>query len=442
MLKGGRSILAKCLSLKTLAFYREYKSNFENKSDTPSESKNINTEEKVDHTLDRFFSKKDEFSNTSMFNFIQGSIGNCGMVSAISLLANNKGLYEKVVPKGQNFDMKNDSKITFNLYKLGQLHKVIVDKKLEFEGNELKYCKSIDNNLIGPLLEKALVKLHFEGNYKTVDSVPASFVFSSLSNNFFEEFHFNGKESTDINKIISHGFRTNSQMVVSFNDDEAPKLSLKNRHYYSLCGIEKNKKDNLVLYNPHGEIVSIKKNEFFDVKKIFEICYAENKIFGMPVIKTLLEIRETWPLKDSNENIHYVQYNLVVTEDGTDILINLNVNNLDPDIKPIVLIVKHKKKMEVVTASLLSQVSKNKEWLYFKNSLKATLNKGTFRIVFVISKYDRITSCEQCKNYLKNGGNKFFFRIASSKHCSIEKLLTSESEKIEKLLTDFNERLL
>ena len=126
----------------------------------------------------------------SVYNFIQGRIGNCGMVSSISLLANNKDLYNKVVPTGQNFDINDSSKVVFNLYKLGSLYEVEVDKTLPTKDNRLISCRSYNDNLVGPLLEKALVKLHFNGNYESAKSVCASFVLSSLTNNFFEEFYF------------------------------------------------------------------------------------------------------------------------------------------------------------------------------------------------------------------------------------------------------------
>ena len=125
---------------------------------------------------------------TTVYNFIQGKIGNCGMISSMSLLAKDKDLYNKVVPTGQNFDINDSSKVVFNLYKLGTLYEVEVDKTLPTKDNRLISCRSYNDNLVGPLLEKALVKLHFDGNYELSDNVRAPFIMSSLTNNFFEEF--------------------------------------------------------------------------------------------------------------------------------------------------------------------------------------------------------------------------------------------------------------
>ena len=40
-------------------------------------------------------------------NFKQGDLGNCGMVSSMLALENNKDLYHKVVPRGKSFNRKN-----------------------------------------------------------------------------------------------------------------------------------------------------------------------------------------------------------------------------------------------------------------------------------------------------------------------------------------------
>ena len=56
-------------------------------------------------------------------------LGNCGLVAAMATLAGNKELYDRVVPAGQNFRRgSRQLKFEFNLYKLGKLHRVAVDK--------------------------------------------------------------------------------------------------------------------------------------------------------------------------------------------------------------------------------------------------------------------------------------------------------------------------
>ena len=165
--------------------------------------------------LSSIFQNYDE--TITVYNFIQGKVGNCGMISSMSTLANDKNLFNKVVPIGQNFYSKNSSNVVFNLYKLGKLYEVEVNKTLPTKYYSLIYCRSSNNNIIGPLLEKAHVKLHFDGNYESSDGVPACFVMSSLTNYFFEELLVTSNDNNfNIDKLINHGLKTKSQMVVSF----------------------------------------------------------------------------------------------------------------------------------------------------------------------------------------------------------------------------------
>ena len=148
---------------------------------------------KIIVNMDNLISSKSKISiydeKIKVYNFIQGGIVNCGMISSITLLA-NKDLCNKVVQTGQNFDSKNSLNVVLNLYKLGKLYEVEVNKTLPTKNNSLIYCRSYNNNLVGPFLEKALVKLHFDENYKSSECVTASFVMSSLTNKFIEEFYF------------------------------------------------------------------------------------------------------------------------------------------------------------------------------------------------------------------------------------------------------------
>ena len=378
---------------------------------------------------------------TTVYNFIQGEIGNCGMISSISLLANNKDLLNKVVPTGQNFDSKNSTHVVFNLYKLGKLYRVEVSKTLPTKDNRLISCRSYNDNLVGPLLEKALVKLHFDGNYELAKNVRAPFVMTSLTNNFFEEFYlFANKDYHDIDKLISHGLETKSQMAVAFEDERASKLNLINNHYYSILNVEKSK-DNLVkLYNPHGKILSIPKNDFEKTEKKLEICYSENKIFGIPEIKTLIEFKDNWPLLNKeNENKHFVDYDLLIEEDKTTILLNIIVKKFSSDMKPIIIIDKINNKFEFISSSLVVYKFDNIDTVYRKYSLSDNLNRGKYKIaVYISSLYNgTLESCEECRKYLENGGSEFLFRLAASKQCKVAKSLKKRTNEIEKVLLDW-----
>ena len=57
----------------------------------------------------------------------------------------------------------------FNLYKFGKLHKVIVDGILSNDKYTLICSVTYNMNIVGPLQEKTLIKLHFDGKYESTD---------------------------------------------------------------------------------------------------------------------------------------------------------------------------------------------------------------------------------------------------------------------------------
>ena len=175
-------------------------------------------------------------------NFIQGKIGNCGLVASMATLASNRDLYEKVVPRGQNFKTSSTSetKFEFNLYKLGKLHKVVVDRSLSADGDGLIFSRSCNDSLVGPLLEKAIVQLHYGGNYESTRGINATNVLSSFTDSFFEHHLTNSKDTHfSLEELISHGLKTKSQMVVSFKKS-VKNLNLFSRHYYTLVDVKNN----------------------------------------------------------------------------------------------------------------------------------------------------------------------------------------------------------
>ena len=205
------------------------------------------------------------------YNFLQGMLGNCGMIASMATLASNIELYNKVVPSGQNFQINSksytsdSSEFVFYLYKFGKLYKVVVDKTLPTDEKGLFYSRSYNENLVGPFLEKALIALHFDGKYESARSVKGENVLTSISNNLFEKYRIlptilNNYSELKVDDVIDHGLKTKSPMVVGFYRDIS-KYGLNGMHYYCLV----DKKDNQVkLYDPHGFSVSLPKKVFSD----------------------------------------------------------------------------------------------------------------------------------------------------------------------------------
>ena len=182
-------------------------------------------------------SKFDE--NVTERSFSQGFLGNCGMIAAMATLAANPVLFNKVVGSNKNFEnvllraTEKPLRFVFNLYKNGKSYKVVVDEKLPYIPfwNKLFYSNSPKNNFLGPLLEKALIHLHFNGKYKSAKGVPAFMILSSFTNSFFEEFR---GFSDEIYDVINHGIKTKSLIVVIFKENvQKFKYALLKNHYYT-----------------------------------------------------------------------------------------------------------------------------------------------------------------------------------------------------------------
>ena len=203
-----------------------------------------------------------DVNNVTEHNFIQSTkLGNCGMIASMASLANNHKLINEVVPPDQNFrynslsDNKEIAEFQFNLYKNGILHRVVVNESLAFwndpvYSNELYYSDGRNQNFVGPLLEKALIKLFFNGNYELARNVDPVKIITSFFNAIFEEFY-----NTDLNDlgykvedVITHGKKTNSLMVVEFKNT-IPNYSISNTHAYTLIDYTE---DMVKLYDPHG----------------------------------------------------------------------------------------------------------------------------------------------------------------------------------------------
>ena len=358
--------------------------------------------------------------NLTVHNFQQGNWGNCGLVSSMATLAINKDLRNKIIPGGQNFEVDNSSNVVFNLYKLGKIHKVKVDKSLPIDGYGLTYGKRSSANLVGLLLEKALVQLHFDGNYESSVNVEASFVLTSLSNNFFEDFLFpSGNTTYEPDEVLDHGFKTNSQMVSSFHDAGKSSQVMSN-HAYTVVGENGAKKKQVKLYNPHGKILSVDKSIFNETSGVLTMSYYDNKIFQIPEIKTSVEFIGNWQLLKNDKNFTFVDYDLLIEEEDTDILINV-VSKPSVDVKPLFFIVNN-------DYSIVSSNTANGNSIFHKASLRASLKRGKYKVVVALASWER------SRKFLENGGNEFLFRLAASKQCSVEKSTNEENERINEVL--------
>ena len=94
---------------------------------------------------------------------VQGELGNCWLIAAISCLSLKPDLFEQVVPKGQVCEGDGyTGAFVFRFWRFGRWVEVVVDDRLPVNKNtgKLIFIHSRDNNEFwSALLEKAYAKL-------------------------------------------------------------------------------------------------------------------------------------------------------------------------------------------------------------------------------------------------------------------------------------------
>ena len=363
--------------------------------------------------------KNDANCDVTEHNFVQGIIGNCGMVSAMATLPSNRELYSRVIPKKIcNLAAEYDSskpEFEFNLYKFGKLHKVVIDDSLPEMYGHLMYCQRTENgSFVGPLLEKALIQLLCDGSYESAIGTFGHQVLTSFTNSFFEfyskDYNFKVKNGNVMNlpDLVKHGLITKSQMTVAFTGEG---------HAYTLVDI----RDDLVkLYNPHGRKFLIPKKTFLDELCLLIISYYKNKLFNFDEISSFIEFTDTWSANAwptwRAGHLYINVYDLKVEEDDTEVLLNVIEK---PGARMFV-------SCKIQDTSLFERPNDGSRGRL--NSFRANLNRGTYKIVVCVSNRDK--DYDLSLKYLENGGDKFLFRLAASKKCVVEKEDFSFIQKI------------
>lgn len=103
----------------------------------------------------------------------------------MAALPGNAELRHQVVSSGKNFTIAPGNE-EFEFY----LYRVAVDSKSlprTQDGSEFIFSGSANDKMVGPLLEKSLIDLHFDGNYWLFHAVFALTVLTSFTDGYFEE---------------------------------------------------------------------------------------------------------------------------------------------------------------------------------------------------------------------------------------------------------------
>lgn len=139
-------------------------------------------------------------------DIIQGRLGNCWLIAALSLIAEVPQILYKVMitkqynPAGKSSkrtEKKIDDKSILGLYRVrlcnqGIWQVVTVDDLLPVSSsNSLVFSRSKKKQLFAPLIEKALAKMH--GSYMTLKSGSFDNYFREKKANIFVCIHFAGR---------------------------------------------------------------------------------------------------------------------------------------------------------------------------------------------------------------------------------------------------------
>ena len=128
---------------------------------------------------------KMRMNNLSLSDFIQGELGDCGLVATCAALSQRTEFSEEIAPVID--DSSGCMKLHFKMYYEGEPVMVTIDDALPIdENNALVYARSAPRNrrlCLSSYFEKVFVKQACYNSYKWAKSTRPEFVFSSFSNN-------------------------------------------------------------------------------------------------------------------------------------------------------------------------------------------------------------------------------------------------------------------
>ncbi|CAD5120817.1 DgyrCDS9375 [Dimorphilus gyrociliatus] len=144
----------------------------------------------------------------SRFDVKQGSLGDCWLLAALSSVANQRSLFDRVVPPNQNFHSNYSGIFRFNVWQYGKWVEICVDDKLPVYQNRLIYMhSSSEDEFWSALVEKAFAKIY--GCYESLTGGQSSDAMTDLTGGVVERFNLKSKIPDDLFyimfKSIEHG---------------------------------------------------------------------------------------------------------------------------------------------------------------------------------------------------------------------------------------------
>lgn len=197
----------------------------------------------------------------SRFDVIQGELGDCWLLAAVSSLSMYPQLMNQVIPENQDFDQNYAGIFMFRLWQFGTWLDVVVDDLLPTYNNKLVYMHSKDmNEFWSALLEKAYAKI--SGSYEALKGGSSSEAMEDFTGGITELFDLGKATPSNLWEIMVKGSSRASLMGCSIEADPGQveakaEMGLIKGHAYSITDIKtvtaRKGKFNLVrVRNPWG----------------------------------------------------------------------------------------------------------------------------------------------------------------------------------------------
>eukprot|EP00092_Neocalanus_flemingeri_P023966 GFUD01025998.1.p1 GENE.GFUD01025998.1~~GFUD01025998.1.p1 ORF type:complete len:660 (-),score=136.74 GFUD01025998.1:77-2056(-) len=199
------------------------------------------------------------------FDVNQGEIGDCWFLAPLASLAENEHYFDKVVPRGQDFDKNYQGVFRFRFYRFGEWHEVVIDDRLPTRNGKLIYLRAKEpNEFWSPLLEKAYAK--FYGSYAAIEggiSMDAAVDFTGgIPQMINIEKDLDEVGSEQLFHLLKISDRNDAIITCALGNKhryEAESKGLQASHAYSITKVKDIKDPNsnasiplLRLRNPHG----------------------------------------------------------------------------------------------------------------------------------------------------------------------------------------------
>ncbi|XP_072885084.1 calpain-8-like [Hemitrygon akajei] len=226
---------------------------------------------KIDESSIKWLRPAELFANPRFFvnsfsttDIVQGSLGDCWFLAAMSSLTLNADLFIYVVPSDQGFQDHYAGVFRFRFWQYGSWVQVVVDDRLPtLNGNLVFTCSSSGNELWSALLEKAYAKLN--GSYSSLRGGLGSEAMEDFTGGIavtIEMHSTNPRELWHLLKRALHKQTMISCSITVNNHNEIEKdqgLGLMASHAYAIVDAEKVRMPNssiklFRLRNPWGRV--------------------------------------------------------------------------------------------------------------------------------------------------------------------------------------------